>query len=58
MNDELLELYAKCKDGDEVIKVQDEFLQAEAKEEANRKNADMDLPPIVSSDTDETSDEE
>jgi len=58
LNDELLELYAKCKDGDEVIKVQDEFLQAEAKEEANRKNADMDLPPIVSSDTDETSDEE
>ena len=58
LNDELLDLYAKCKDGDEVIKVQDEFLQAEAKEEANRKNADMDLPPIVSSDTDETSDEE
>ena len=30
----------------------------EAKEEADRKNCEMDLPPIVSSDTDTTSDDD
>ena len=56
--EELLEQYAKCKNGDEVIKTQNEFLEAEAREEANRKNAEIDLPPMESSDTDETSDDE
>merc|ERR1712008_471569 len=58
LNEELLEQYAKCKSGDEVIKTQNEFLEAEAREEANRKNAEIDLPPMESSDTDETSDDE
>jgi len=58
LNEELLEQYAKCKNGDEVIKTQNEFLETEAKEEANRKNAEIDLPPMESSDTDETSDDE
>ena len=58
LNEVLLDQYANCKDGDEVIRVQEEFLEAEAKEEADRKNSEMDLPPIVSSDTDTTSDEE
>ena len=58
LNEELLEQYAKCKNGDEVIRTQNEFLEAEAREEANRKNAEIDLPPMESSDTDETSDDE
>ena len=41
-----------------MIKTQNEFLEAEAREEANRKNAEIDLPPMESSDTDETSDDE
>lgn len=57
LNEELLEQYSKCANGDEVIKVQDAFLEAEAKEEANRRNADIDLPPSAS-DTESSEDEE
>ena len=56
LNEDLLDQYAKCKDGEEVIKVQDAFLEAEAAEEAKRKNCDIDLPPSeseTSSDEDE-----
>ena len=49
MNEELLDQYANCKSGDEVIKVQETFLEAEAKEEENRKNQEIDLPPTDSS---------
>lgn len=49
LNEELLDQYANCKSGDEVIKVQEAFLEAEAKEEENRKNQEIDLPPTDSS---------
>ena len=51
LNKDLLDQYAECKNGDEVIKVQEAFLEAEAKAEAERKNCDIDLPPSYSSES-------
>ena len=51
LNQELLDLYANCKDAEEVIKAQDEFLRSEAEAEAKRRTSEIDLPPSASSES-------
>jgi len=59
LNHELLEEYSKCRDSKEILEVQEKVL-AKMREEENKAKSDsyeMDLPPIESSST-ESSDEE
>ena len=53
LNKDLLDMYSECQNGEDVIKVQDEFLAAEAEQEAKRRTADIDLPPSESEEEDE-----
>eukprot|EP00096_Caligus_rogercresseyi_P006669 TRINITY_DN2336_c0_g1_i1.p1 TRINITY_DN2336_c0_g1~~TRINITY_DN2336_c0_g1_i1.p1 ORF type:complete len:246 (+),score=69.88 TRINITY_DN2336_c0_g1_i1:226-963(+) len=57
LNRELLETYSQCKDSEEIIKVQNEYLDKEKEELLKKKSQEyeMDLPPTYSS---ESSDEE
>jgi pre-rRNA-processing protein TSR3 len=48
LNQGLLDAYADCKDAEEVIKAQDDFLAKEKEEELTRKSSAMDLPPSES----------
>jgi pre-rRNA-processing protein TSR3 len=70
INFDLLEMYAKCKDGAEVVSKQNEFLSAEAKANENKPHDDFftfhgttynpnrDMPPSYSSSDDEHDDEQ
>ncbi|VEN55469.1 unnamed protein product [Callosobruchus maculatus] len=51
LNGELLDKYASCKDGKEVIEVQTLYIKEEQEKLAHNKNVDM-LPPSSSSDDD------
>lgn len=53
MNADLLETYAKCSNGKEVIQQQNEFLARAEQESKNLRNREIDLPPGFSDDESE-----
>ena len=54
---DLLDRYAACKTAKEVLAVQDEFLATEEKEEKEKANREMDLPPTYSSSSEDDEEE-
>ncbi len=54
---DLLDRYAACKTAKEVLAVQDEFLATEEKEEKEKENREMDLPPTYSSSSEDDEEE-
>eukprot|EP00980_Cylindrotheca_fusiformis_P022113 scaffold8995_cov139-Cylindrotheca_fusiformis.AAC.10 len=58
LNKEVFELYAKCKDAEEVVQAQNEWLELQTRQAAAQQNAEDDLPPSDSEDYDYESEEE
>uniref|UniRef100_A0A7E4VPX4 18S rRNA aminocarboxypropyltransferase n=1 Tax=Panagrellus redivivus TaxID=6233 RepID=A0A7E4VPX4_PANRE len=58
LNEELLEVYANCKDGKEIIVKQDEFLKKAEEDAKKQRNQEIDLPPGFSDEEDEDEEEE
>jgi pre-rRNA-processing protein TSR3 len=52
LNEELLDMYAACSDGESVVAAQNDFL-AEEEEERKKRRDEIDLPPLYSSCSDE-----